>query len=155
MSTIPTNRESDRFMLRLPDGMRDRIKAAAEANNRSMNAEIVATLEKQYPVPLDERVRALVAISLEMEGISERMESASPGEERDRLIDELVQLSHKLSQLRRRHQAHPNLAMGSGITPSSEHIGISALIGKMMGSTPIDDGDAMGSRPKRRPTDKD
>lgn len=47
MSTIPTNRESDRFMLRLPDGMRDRIKAAAEANNRSMNAEIVARLSNE------------------------------------------------------------------------------------------------------------
>lgn len=31
--------------------MRDRIKAAAEANNRSMNAEIVATLEEKYPAP--------------------------------------------------------------------------------------------------------
>ncbi|QCP86504.1 Arc family DNA-binding protein [Cereibacter sphaeroides] len=39
----------DQYMLRLPDGMRDRIKAAAEANNRSMNAEIVATLEERYP----------------------------------------------------------------------------------------------------------
>ncbi|WP_054304666.1 Arc family DNA-binding protein [Gemmobacter sp. LW-1] len=46
---IPTNRESDKFVLRLPDGMRDRIKAAADANNRSMNAEIVATLEEKYP----------------------------------------------------------------------------------------------------------
>lgn len=35
-------------MLRLPDGMRDRIKAAAEASNRSMNAEIVARLEKSF-----------------------------------------------------------------------------------------------------------
>lgn len=40
----------DKFVVRLPDGMRDRIKAAAEANNRSMNAEIVATLEDKYPV---------------------------------------------------------------------------------------------------------
>lgn len=38
-------------MLRLPDGMRDRIKAAAEMNNRSMNAEIVAALERAFPVP--------------------------------------------------------------------------------------------------------
>lgn len=38
-------------MLRLPDGMRDRIKAAAAENNRSMNAEIVATLEEKYPPP--------------------------------------------------------------------------------------------------------
>lgn len=41
----------DQYMLRLPDGMRDRIKAAAETNNRSMNAEIVATLEEKYPEP--------------------------------------------------------------------------------------------------------
>lgn len=46
-----TNRESDKIMLRVPDGLRDRIRAAAEANRRSMNAEIVATLEDKYPVP--------------------------------------------------------------------------------------------------------
>ena len=44
-------RDSDKFQLRLPDGMRDRIKAAAEANGRSMNAEIVSTLEDKYPAP--------------------------------------------------------------------------------------------------------
>lgn len=37
-------RDSDKFMLRLPDGMRDRIAASAKENNRSMNAEIVARL---------------------------------------------------------------------------------------------------------------
>lgn len=52
--TISTNRDSDRFMLRLPDGMRDRIKAAAEANNRSMNAEVVASLEEKYPDPRED-----------------------------------------------------------------------------------------------------
>lgn len=41
--------KQDRFIVRLPDGMRDRIKATAEANNRSMNAEIVATLEERFP----------------------------------------------------------------------------------------------------------
>lgn len=40
---------NDRYMLRLPDGMRDRIKAVAEANNRSMNAEIVSALEDAFP----------------------------------------------------------------------------------------------------------
>lgn len=43
----------DQYMLRLPDGMRDRIKHVAETNNRSMNAEIVATLEEKYPAPFD------------------------------------------------------------------------------------------------------
>ena len=40
---------AERFQVRMPDGLRDRIAAAAEANNRSMNAEIVATLEQAYP----------------------------------------------------------------------------------------------------------
>lgn len=36
-------------MLRLPDGMRDRIRMAAEGNGRSMNSEILAVLEKAFP----------------------------------------------------------------------------------------------------------
>ncbi|MDW9444812.1 Arc family DNA-binding protein [Sinorhizobium meliloti] len=40
-----TGRDSDKFMLRLPDGMRDRIKRHAEANKRSMNAEIISLLD--------------------------------------------------------------------------------------------------------------
>ena len=39
-----TGRGADQFMLRLPDGMRDKIKASADQNNRSMNAEIVVAL---------------------------------------------------------------------------------------------------------------
>lgn len=46
---IPRN--ADQFPVRLPDGMRDRIKAAAAANHRSMNSEIVAILERVFPAP--------------------------------------------------------------------------------------------------------
>lgn len=54
--TISTGRGSERFIVRLPDGMRHRIRMAAAANGRSMNAEIVATLAEKYPEPrsLDE-----------------------------------------------------------------------------------------------------
>lgn len=38
----------ERFIVRFPDGMRDRIKEAADANNRSMNAEIVARIEGSF-----------------------------------------------------------------------------------------------------------
>jgi len=44
-----TSRESDKFMLRLPAGMRDRIKSKADENGRSMNSEIISTLAKEYP----------------------------------------------------------------------------------------------------------
>lgn len=40
---------ADKFMLRMPSGMRDRIARAAKVNGRSMNAEIVQTLEDHYP----------------------------------------------------------------------------------------------------------
>jgi hypothetical protein len=50
MSQYPS-KQLDQFVVRLPYGMRDRIKAAAEKNNRSMNAEIVATLRPHYPDP--------------------------------------------------------------------------------------------------------
>lgn len=46
--TSNTGRESDKFMLRFPDGMRDRIADAARAAGRSMNAEIVARLQSTF-----------------------------------------------------------------------------------------------------------
>ncbi len=51
MSDLKPGRGSDQFPLRLPDGMRDRIKEAAMDNSRSMNAEIVARLEESFVVP--------------------------------------------------------------------------------------------------------
>jgi len=44
--------DQDKFIVRLPDGMRERIKTAAEKNNRSMNAEIVAALSDRFPEEL-------------------------------------------------------------------------------------------------------
>lgn len=37
---------ADKFMLRMPDGMRNEIRDRAEANRRSMNAEIVHILDR-------------------------------------------------------------------------------------------------------------
>ena len=39
----------DKFILRLPPGMRDRIKKSAALNKRSMNTEIIYALEALYP----------------------------------------------------------------------------------------------------------
>lgn len=40
-------------MVRLPDGMRDRIKEEAERNRRSMNAEIIFHLHRAFFDPLE------------------------------------------------------------------------------------------------------
>lgn len=38
----------DQYIVRLPDGMRDRLKSAAEGHKRSMNAEIVDRLDRSF-----------------------------------------------------------------------------------------------------------
>ncbi|MBL0585087.1 Arc family DNA-binding protein [Aeromonas caviae] len=45
-STVPTNRESDKFVLRLPEGMRGKIAELAKASGRSMNAELVHRIQR-------------------------------------------------------------------------------------------------------------
>lgn len=46
---------AERFQIRMPEGLRDKIRAAAEKNNRSMNSEIISRLEDTF-LPLVERV---------------------------------------------------------------------------------------------------
>ena len=60
-----TGRQSFQQMLRLPDGLRDRIKAAADRHGRSMNAEIVQVLEREYPEPwpLEDRLAEMVELA--------------------------------------------------------------------------------------------
>lgn len=57
-------KNQEQFIVRLPDGMRDRIKKKAEQNGRSMNAEIVWTLENAYPPedPLREAIDSVVRL---------------------------------------------------------------------------------------------
>ncbi|MEP9376192.1 Arc family DNA-binding protein [Aquabacter sp. CN5-332] len=47
----PHRLTADKIMLRVPDGMRERIKAAAADSRRSMNSEIVFHLERALPAP--------------------------------------------------------------------------------------------------------
>lgn len=48
MSNDFPSRQLDKFMLRLPDGMREQIGAAARANRRTMTAEIIRRLEDSF-----------------------------------------------------------------------------------------------------------
>lgn len=45
---LPPSRTADQFVVRFPDGMRDRIANEAKVNNRSMNAEIIARLQGSF-----------------------------------------------------------------------------------------------------------
>lgn len=48
------SRDADKFVVRLPDGMRDQVAAAANADDRSMNSLIVTAIRNE----LDGRARA-------------------------------------------------------------------------------------------------
>lgn len=48
MRKAPLVRDHKKFVLRLPEGMRDRIASAAKENGRSMNAEIVTRIEISF-----------------------------------------------------------------------------------------------------------
>lgn len=43
---VYTSRNADKFVVRLPDGMRERIAEVARTHHRSMNSEIIARLEQ-------------------------------------------------------------------------------------------------------------
>lgn len=45
---MPSQDQWTRITLRLPDPVHERIKAAASSNGRSLNGEIVATLDEKY-----------------------------------------------------------------------------------------------------------
>ncbi|WP_068951558.1 Arc family DNA-binding protein [Pararhizobium polonicum] len=46
-SSYPSE-QADKYLLRMPEGMREQLKEAAKRNNRSMNAEIVARIEASF-----------------------------------------------------------------------------------------------------------
>jgi hypothetical protein len=57
-------RDYDQFIVRLPDGMRDRIKAKAERAGMSMNEAIVWCLDRFFPAPatLEEKIDQLARL---------------------------------------------------------------------------------------------
>lgn len=45
------SRHADKYIVRFPDGMRERLKREAHANNRTLNAEIIARLQASFTEP--------------------------------------------------------------------------------------------------------
>lgn len=65
-ASLPPSRTADQFVVRLPTGMRDIISEAAKLSGRSMNAEIVARLERSlYPASDEESAMAAIRTLME------------------------------------------------------------------------------------------
>jgi plasmid stability protein len=76
-TAIATNRTSDKFILRLPDGMREKLARVAERKGRSMNAEVVAALamyfEHEDAAPGSKGYRRSAAIETAIKDLVDQM----------------------------------------------------------------------------------
>jgi hypothetical protein len=74
------SQDFDRFIVRLPPGMRERIRVAAEAEDRSMNAEIVARIADSFRSPARESElwKALERRDLLVQQLIDALEKADP-----------------------------------------------------------------------------
>lgn len=59
----PSSRTADKFIIRLPPGMRERITHGATVNRRSMNSEIIIRLQRSF-----EQASLLESSETELEG---------------------------------------------------------------------------------------
>lgn len=95
MSDQYPSRDLDKVIIRLPDGMKDRIRRAADEHGRSVNAELVLLLDRTYPAEatLDECVQEIVSIieqrpeqdrSAAWELVFEKLSAARFSQERDK-----------------------------------------------------------------------
>ena len=51
-TNLPPSKLMDQYALRFPEGLRDKIAAAAKESGRSMNAEIIHRLEASFAQPM-------------------------------------------------------------------------------------------------------
>ncbi|SHF60065.1 Arc-like DNA binding domain-containing protein [Kaistia soli DSM 19436] len=88
----PKVKDYEQFQLRLPPGMRDRIKAKAERAGMSMNEAVVWCLEHFFPAPktLDEKLEELATMAALLKAGGE------PSRGVDRLIDEISGVVDKI-----------------------------------------------------------
>ncbi|NDV52157.1 Arc family DNA-binding protein [Salipiger sp. PrR003] len=91
---MPTERSqlpTVQIALRITAGLRNRIKAAAAENNRSVNSELVATLEEKYPAPA-KPTNDMERLKLLIEMVDDAMDS-------DRLTPDLKRAHLRASKL--------------------------------------------------------
>lgn len=73
MARRVASRGSDQFMVRFPDGMRDRIKELADEHGRSMNAEIIHRLELALSEDIWERQKFIDTLNFKQHIIDKQL----------------------------------------------------------------------------------
>lgn len=95
---LPPSRTAEQFVVRFPDGMRDRIAEEAKKNNRSMNAEIVARLQDSFKEFADSEFHA--GGSTEQVALSQVVQELESLQRLGSLTYELQRATYKADTLR-------------------------------------------------------
>lgn len=93
-----TGRGSTQQMLRLPEDLRERVKAAADGNGRSLNSEIVAALEEKFPEPLPYEI---VNVEEGLETVRRRLKAEGP----DQTLTDLMNMLLRMKELQDEYRA--------------------------------------------------
>ena len=94
---------SDKFMLRMPDGLRERIKRTASENNQSMNSAILTALESAFPPPdpqLEDIIHELDSIVGTLLTDPDEDEVGAAAEDLMTLSIDILDLEKRLKKLR-------------------------------------------------------
>lgn len=95
MSDAFPSRLLDKFVLRLPAGLRERVGKAAKENGRSMNAEIVARLEETFKTDLTSKAAAAKILRM-------IPNQGDPLEDRVAVLERIIQKMHPEKRAKKR-----------------------------------------------------
>lgn len=100
MAKAPSD-SADKFIIRLPPGMREQIAAAAKTNNRTMNAEVVLRLQASFDRFPDSVERAIDKLEQEQAELRQQIEALSF------VMEELREMKRAQTQPTTRHPRKP------------------------------------------------
>lgn len=95
----PLTRDIAPFGVRMPPDLKERVSAAAKSNGRSMNAEIVSTLEREYPAPKPASFEAFIAnASKETLAAFKKYYPDAPAPDENELLRSIIRTARELSK---------------------------------------------------------
>jgi predicted DNA-binding protein len=91
----PTSRDSDKFILRLPDGMRERLAEVAESQGRTMNAVVIGALA-EYLANAKSLESQLAGIEKAIQALTDKVS------EQNQVVSQIVKENAEKGSVRRR-----------------------------------------------------
>lgn len=116
MAQDSKSRKLDQYIVRFPEGMRDKIKADAEASNRSLNAEIIARLEAYdvFAQRLEDAEQKLFT------ALNEREHFRKQWEQMAQIVDKSIDISKEAMVLEAERKR--NEAQKAALEETKEHV---------------------------------